>query len=263
MRFQSIIAIALPALVLAAPTPQDPDYEFPEDAPADDIVGGTTASAGEFPFIVSLQRSGSHFCGGSLLDSTTVITAAHCSLSSVIGSVSGLRVRAGSLNKSSGGTLVGVSSVTVHPSYRSSGQDFDVAIWKLSTAVPTSSTIGYATLPASGSDPAAGSTATVAGWGALTEGGSSPSTLYKVSVPIVSRTECRSSYGTSAITNNMFCAGYTTGGRDSCQGDSGGPIVNSAKTLIGLVSWGNGCAQPNFPGVYARTAALLSFINSV
>jgi trypsin len=96
MRFTSFLAVALPALVLAAPTPQDPDYTFPDDVPAEDIVGGTTAAAGEFPYIVSLQRSGSHFCGGSLLNANTVITAAHCSVSSVIGTVSGLRVRAGS-----------------------------------------------------------------------------------------------------------------------------------------------------------------------
>jgi trypsin len=153
--------------------------------------------------------------------------------------------------------------VTVHPSYRSSGQDFDVAIWKLSTAVPTSSTIGYATLPAARSDPPAGSTTTVAGWGALTEGGSSPNALYKVIVPVVSRTQCRKSYGTPAITNQMFCAGYEAGGRDSCYGDEGGPIVNSAKTLIALVSWGNRCAQPNYPGVYTRVSSLLSFIQSI
>ncbi|KAH6872343.1 hypothetical protein J4E91_009126 [Alternaria rosae] len=263
MRFQSIIAIALPALVLAAPTPQDPDFEFPEDAPADDIVGGTAAASGDFPFIVSLQKNGQHLCGGSLLDATTVVTAAHCSVSSVIGSVSTLKIRAGSLQKASGGTLVGVSSVTVHPNYRSSGQDWDVAIWKLSTSVPASGSIGYARLPAAGSDPAAGSNAVVAGWGALTEGGSSPAALQKVTVPIVSRASCRSSYGTSAITTNMICAGFPQGGKDSCQGDSGGPIVDSSKTLIGLVSFGNGCAQEGFPGVYARTSALLSFINSV
>jgi len=262
MRFQSILAFALPALVLSAPTPQDPDYTFPEDTPEEGIVGGTTARAGEFPYIVSLQRSSSHFCGGSLLNANTVITAAHCSVSSVVGSVSGLRVRAGSLNRNSGGVLVGVSSVTVHPSYRSASQDFDVAIWKLSTSIPTSSTIGYAALPAANSDPVAGSTTTVAGWGALSEGGSSPTVLYKVDVPVVSRASCRSSYGTSAITNNMFCAGVAAGGRDSCQGDSGGPIVDASRVLIGLVSWGQGCAQPNYPGVYSRVSTLLSFINA-
>ncbi|KAL1800399.1 hypothetical protein ACET3X_000741 [Alternaria dauci] len=264
MRFQSIFAIALPALVLAAPTPQDPDYTFPEDAPADSIVGGTTASAGEFPFIVSIQRSGAHFCGGSLLDSTTVLTAAHCSVSTATGAISGLRVRAGSLNINSGGVLSAVSSITIHPSYRTTGEDFDVAVWKLSSPISAGGNIGYATLPAAGSDPAAGSTSTVAGWGDRTENGNNaPTVLYKVSVPIVSRASCRTSYGTSSITNNMICAGVAAGGRDSCQGDSGGPLVNSARTLIGVVSWGFGCAQPNYPGVYARTSALLSFINSV
>jgi len=60
----------------------------------------------------------------------------------------------------------------------------------------------------------------------------------------------------------MFCAGLTAGGKDSCQGDSGGPIVSSSKVLIGTVSWGEGCAAANSPGVYARVASLLTYINS-
>ncbi|EDU44173.1 Trypsin [Pyrenophora tritici-repentis] len=260
MRFQTIIAFALPALALAVPTPQDPNFEFPADTPDDDIVGGSTAASGEFPYIVSLQVGGSHICGGSLINGNTVVTAAHCSVSSVIGSVSNLRVRAGSLSRSSGGTLVGVSQVIVNPNYRSSSQDYDIAIWKLSSSIPTSSTIGYVGLPASGSDPAAGATVTVAGWGTLSSGGSSPNALYKVSVPVVSRTSCRSSYGSSSITNNMVCAGLTNGGKDSCQGDSGGPLVDASKTLVGVVSFGQGCALPGYPGVYSRVSTLLSFI---
>jgi hypothetical protein len=91
MRFQSMMAVALPALVVAAPTPQW------EDAPEESIVGGTSASAGEFPFIASLQVSGRHICGGTLINSNTIVTAAHCSTQAVIGSVSNLRVRLGSL----------------------------------------------------------------------------------------------------------------------------------------------------------------------
>ncbi|RMZ73582.1 trypsin [Pyrenophora seminiperda CCB06] len=261
MRFQSIIAFALPALALAVPTPQDPVDEFPADTPDEDIVGGTTAASGEFPYIASLQYGGQHLCGGSLINANTVVTAAHCSVSSVIGSgTSNLKIRLGSLSRTSGGTLVSVSQVIVHPNYKSSSQDYDIAIWKLATSVPASGTIGYVNLASSGSDPAAGSTVTVAGWGTLSSGGSSPNALYKVSVPIVSRTSCRSSYGTSSITNNMVCAGLAAGGKDSCQGDSGGPLVDASKTLVGIVSFGQGCAQPNFPGVYSRVSTLLAFV---
>lgn len=136
-----------------------------------------------------------------------------------------------------------------------------MAIWKLSSPVSTGGNIAYASLPPAFSDPAAGTTLTVAGWGALSQNGPSHDALQKVNVPVVSRTSCRASYGLNAVTYNMFCAGYSAGGQDSCQGDSGGPIVDSSKTLLGLVSWGAGCAQPNYPGVYARVAALLPFIN--
>ncbi|KAJ4353056.1 hypothetical protein N0V95_003709 [Ascochyta clinopodiicola] len=251
MQYKALIAGLMASAVSAAPTPQG----------FDDIVGGTAAAAGEFPFIVSLQKSGSHFCGGTLLNSRTVVTAAHCTVGQT---ASSLTVRAGSLSRSSGGTLVKVSSIKVHPSFSSSTLDNDVAIWKLATALPTSSTIGYATLPAANSDPAAGSTTTVAGWGTTSSGGSSlPTNLLKVDVPIVSRATCRQNYSVAEITNNMVCAGVAAGGKDSCQGDSGGPLVStSARTLVGIVSWGNGCAAAGQPGVYSRVGTLLSFINA-
>lgn len=250
-----VAALALTASVLSSPIPQD-DFQGLEQ-----IVGGVEASAGDFPFIVSLQRStGAHFCGGTLLNANTVLTAAHCSTGI---SASSVRVRTGSLNRSSGGTLVGVSAIRIHPSYSSSTLNNDVAIWKLSTPIAQSSTISYATLAASGSDPASGSVSTAAGWGSTSSGSSaSPTLLRKVDVPIVSRASCRSSYGSSSITDNMVCAGYPNGGRDSCQGDSGGPLINaSTRTLIGVVSWGEGCAFPNYPGVYARVGTLRTWIN--
>jgi trypsin len=224
------------------------------------IVGGETASAGDFPFIVSLQRSGSHFCGGSLVNANTVITAAHCSTGV---SASSVQVRAGSLNRNSGGTLVGVSRIIVNPSFSSSTLSNDVAIWKLSTSIPAGNGISYVTLAAAGSDPAAGSSAQTAGWGTTSSGGSTlPTALRKVTVPIISRATCQSNYGASSVTTTMVCAGLAAGGKDSCQGDSGGPLVDSSKTLIGLVSWGEGCAAPNAPGVYSRVGALRTFIDA-
>lgn len=91
-----LVALAVPAICIAAaiPTPQDPvEPDFPEDGNSD-IVGGTAAAAGEFPFIVSLQKNGAHFCGGSLLNANTVVTAAHCAVGQT---ASTLKVRAGSL----------------------------------------------------------------------------------------------------------------------------------------------------------------------
>ncbi|KAL6703508.1 hypothetical protein ACN47E_009606 [Coniothyrium glycines] len=252
---QVVTGLAIAAVTSAAPMPQ-------EDTNSVQIVGGVAASAGEFPFIVSLQSGGSHFCGGSLINGNTVVTAAHCTVGQ---SVSSLTVRAGSLNRSSGGTVVRVSSIRPHPSYSAGTYNNDIAVWKLATSIPTSSTIGYATLAASGSDPADGTVATTAGWGTTTSGGSSlPAALRKVDVPIIGRTQCRADYGTSRVTDAMICAGYDAGGRDSCQGDSGGPIVNtSTRTLLGVVSWGDGCAAAGAPGVYARVGnpSLRSFID--
>jgi trypsin len=82
----------------------------------------------------------------------------------------------------------------------------------------------------------------------------------KVTVPVVSRTTCRSQYGTSAITDNMVCAGVSTGGKDSCSGDSGGPLVDASGTLVGLVSWGSGCARAGYSGVYTRVGNYISWV---
>lgn len=262
MGIKSFATAALAATVAAAPAIP------PVDAGTSsiNIVGGEAASAGDFPFIVSLQVSGSHFCGGSLLNANTVVTAGHCGVAYAASRVS---VRAGSLNRNSGGTVVKVSSIKTYSGFNQNTLDGDVSIIKLATAIPTSSTISYATLAAAGSDPAAGSTLTVAGWGTTSEGGSSlPTALRKVSVPVIARNTCASQYNaldpSYVISTNMFCAGLTQGGKDSCQGDSGGPIVDSSKTLVGLVSWGQGCAEPNAPGVYTRVGAspVRTFITS-
>ena len=99
----------------------------------------------------------------------------------------------------------------------------------------------------------------VTGWGALTEGGYSPKILQKVHVPTVSDTECDADYGTGSIFPSMICAGYREGGKDACQGDSGGPMVCEGY-LTGIVSWGYGCARPDYPGVYTEVAYFRDYI---
>jgi trypsin len=116
-------------------------------------------------------------------------------------------------------------------------------------------------IPLSISEPYAGHNAVVTGWGTLSSGSSSlPTQLQVVTVPIVSRAECNDAYAEyGGITENMICAGVTGGGKDACQGDSGGPLVVDGR-LAGLVSWGVGCGEPSFPGVYSNVAALRNFV---
>jgi trypsin len=100
--------------------------------------------------------------------------------------------------------------------------------------------------------------------GTTSEGGKISASLRKVSVPVLDRASCQTEYKDfQPVTDNMFCAGQTKGGKDSCQGDSGGPIIDAAtKTLVGLVSWGNGCAEAGFAGVYSRLGNYVDYINS-
>ncbi|KAI9048419.1 hypothetical protein LZ554_007255 [Drepanopeziza brunnea f. sp. 'monogermtubi'] len=256
-RFLAVLALAIfPTLSIAAAIPE---AIAPAIVPGADIVGGSAAVAGQFPSQVALLVGSSLFCGGVLINSKTVLTAAHCSVDYAASAVS---VRAGSLRYASGGTLVKVSKILVHPSYNENTFDNDVALWTLTTAIPTSSTIGYATLPAQGSDPAAGVSTTVSGWGLTSESGTTlPASLRYVAVPVVSRATCRSEYGTSAVTTNMFCAAAS--GKDSCSGDSGGPIVvTSTGVLAGTVSWGQGCAEAGYAGVYSRIGNFVTWINA-
>ncbi|XP_017069089.1 trypsin delta [Drosophila eugracilis] len=221
------------------------------------IVGGTATTISSFPWQISLQRSGSHSCGGSIYSSNIIVTAAHC-LQSVSASV--LKVRAGSTYWSSGGTLVSVSSFKNHEGYNSNTMVNDIAIIKLASALTFSSTIKSISLASS--NPANGAAASVSGWGTQSYGSSSiPSQLQYVNVNIVSQSVCASStygYG-SEIKSTMICAAAS--GKDACQGDSGGPLV-SGGVLVGVVSWGYGCAYANYPGVYADVAALRSWVIS-
>jgi secreted trypsin-like serine protease len=113
----------------------------------------------------------------------------------------------------------------------------------------------------------AGILATVTGWGTRSEGAPDyPDELYEVQVPIVDQSTCEFVYGSIGddITGNMLCAGLPQGGKDSCYGDSGGPLIvpdgSGGFKLAGIVSWGEGCAQPGFPGVYTRVANFVEWV---
>ncbi|XP_013102958.1 trypsin alpha-4 [Stomoxys calcitrans] len=219
------------------------------------IVGGSPTTINSYPWQISLQRSGAHSCGGSIYSPYIVVTAAHCLQ---FATSSALKVRAGSTTWNAGGTLVSVAAFKKHQGYSIVSMMNDIAVLRLSSSLtfgPTIKPIELATKA-----PADGAIAAVSGWGTLEAGGSFlPTTLQYVEVSILSQTSCASSsygYGTQ-IKPTMICA-YTVG-KDSCQGDSGGPLV-SGGVLVGVVSWGKGCAEQNYPGVYADVAALRSWV---
>ncbi|MFT7621440.1 MAG: trypsin [Myxococcota bacterium] len=216
------------------------------------IVGGSEATEGAYPFIVWLNG-----CGGTLIGESWVMTAAHCQpIISVNMSVFiGGHTRQGMLSGTSGEERT-VSAVTCHPSYKDFTSDFDFCLLELSAA-STKTPIAIDTTAGD----RAGEDTIVMGWGDTAEGANSGSeVLLEVTVPVVSNATCLGSYPGS-ITDQMVCAGIAAGGIDSCQGDSGGPLVTAAAdALVGVVSWGQGCAQPNFYGVYARISSVTDWI---
>jgi Trypsin/Proprotein convertase P-domain len=217
-------------------------------APADDVqpqvVGGVRAAQGEFPWMVRLSMG----CGGAMYTKQLVLTAGHCV--SGTGNNTSITATLGVVD------LQDANRITVRSNYvhRSPGypNGDDWALIRLERAVdvptlPVASTTAYDT-----------GTFTVAGWGAATEGGGQQRYLLKADVPFITDTQCAQAYSDLVAAEEICAGNWSSGGVDTCQGDSGGPMFrrdnNNAWVQVGITSWGNGCARPQNPGVYAQTS---------
>ncbi|GGN88802.1 trypsin [Actinoplanes lobatus] len=254
-RWRTLLAI-LAAVVTAAT--MSPSPAAASDPVTPYVVGGTRAALGEFPFMVRLSMG----CGGALYSPTLVLTAAHCV--SGTGTNTSITATFGAVDLQSSTRVTRKSNYVYRaPGYNGNGDDW--AFIRLASAVTLGTNIG--TLPITTSTTYDTGTFTIAGWGSASEGGSQQRYLLKATVPFVSDATCNSSamYGGDVIAAEEICAGYTAGGVDTCQGDSGGPMFRqgaSGWVQVGIVSWGEGCARANKPGVYTQVSYFSAAIRS-
>jgi secreted trypsin-like serine protease len=233
------------------------------------IVGGTPADIKDSPWQAALvfgkykDPFRAQFCGGSIISDSWVVTAAHCVVNDSVNRIAAnVDIVANATFYNTGGDRIEVSEIRVHEKYDPASQDYDIALLKLADHATKFATVG---LPEAGSSLPTGTNLFVTGWGAMREG--SPGTAYLISanIPVVSNKTCNepASYN-GAVTDNMICAGLREGGLDSCQGDSGGPAVAATgitKLLMGIVSFGEGCARKFKYGVYTNVRAMRPWID--
>ncbi|XP_053641246.2 trypsin-7-like [Cherax quadricarinatus] len=242
------------------------------------IVGGVEVSPHEFPWLVGLQFNNKtiYTCGGSIINNLYILTAGHCLYdleTSQLRDPTCIRVGIADHNQAShqddvpGVTrLVNIQGYSIHPNYNLFNITDDIALVKLAQPLDLSShrEIRSVCLPPNDNQTYQGLTATAAGWGYVTENSTTqPDVLRQAGITILDPTCQNKTVNFVTITQNMLCAGEVQGGVDACLGDSGGPLTvtqGGRHIIVGITSFGEGCARPNIPGVYTRVSKYLPWI---
>ena len=248
-----------PALPPAAPELDDR---------AGTIIGGGPARPGDWPYVANVEWSGDGgatfaSCGGSLIGERWVLTAAHCVTDDdgnfYSSPVNRISVGWYDLTKipPEGYTFADVYYVGDYTPGVNKANDW--ALLRLASPIADWPALRFAN-PSEAPQAAPGTPAAIVGWGNTSEGGDSSDILLEASIPILSDQICSAHYAGRFIARVMLCAGYLPGGIDTCQGDSGGPlIINDGFDLplqVGIVSFGDGCARQDIPGIYVRTSGV-------
>lgn len=229
------------------------------------IVGGETDVIARAPYMVSIRYKKNnstpfeHRCSGTIYSSDIILTTATC----VIGlDVNRIHVKVGSSHRNQlDGSLYLVEKYLVHPDYNIWFTDNDLAIVKLAFSLYPYPTKEIAAITVADQLPAAQRQATVSGWGTTNPNANTEfaDQLRVAQVTVIEDSQCRAAYGGNHISEAMFCAG--SNGVDACHGDAGGALVYQNKAA-GLVSWGHGCGNIEYPGVYTNLVLFKSWIES-
>lgn len=224
------------------------------------IINGSGTTIEEHPYQISLMLKGEgHMCGGSIISKNWVLTAAHC----VDGVVrSDYIVASGMTDMTKGGTLHRIARIITHSNFGLNDYGIvvnDIALIRVIDPFEYDEKHQAIPLFAVNENIEVGSVGVVTGWG-LDENKEYPDILKAVEIPVISKERCNQLYKyVGGLEKGEFCAAYEDGMRDSCVGDSGGPFAIQGR-LAGVVSWGIGCADPEYPGVYTEVATYRNWI---